>query len=492
MDTRYKIIIFMIFVFLTACQTLDLEKKQKSQDLKQDISQDQNADNLADVAAEKFFELKTSYETWDFGMTSDTVWTYNGTVPGETLKVQEGDWIEVRLINGIKEPVTIHWHGMVLPNKMDGVSGVTQDPVKSGESFTYKFQANDAGTYWYHSHHQSSEQVDKGLYGPLIVEPEEKSYDRDFVIILDEWLLSREHERNSETRNMMGYMMGMGRNGQASDTGDMDTQMLYNSFTVNGKIAPYIEPIQANTDERIRLRFINAGNQKHTLYFSGHPYEIVALDAQKVYQPEKTTKNLEIAPGERIDVEIDISTDHDFEITSVDNDFAKSDLIIPVHIAEKDIISVNDVHEDQLIWQPENEWVSDHLLFSDPVEEDLFYELNLNTRMKMGRGMQFTINDEVFPKTPTIDVQKGEVIRVRLVNQSMLDHPMHLHGHHFQIVKKNGQKLDQPFVKDLINVKPYESYEIVFKANNPGEWLFHCHDLLHADNGMISIVSYIK
>lgn len=478
--------IFLLIMFVAACQIDSQEEKQQYDHVKEV----QTPDDMNSVAADKRFEIKTSYETWDFGLISDAVWTYNGTVPGETLRVQEGDWVEVHLKNEIKEPVTIHWHGMVLPNQMDGVSGITQEPVNRGERYTYKFQANDAGTYWYHSHHQSAEQVDKGLYGALIVEPEVKSYDRDFVIMIDEWLLPREHDRNSETRNMMGHMMGM--NGQNRDTGDMDTQMLYNSFTVNGKIAPYIEPIQAKKGERIRLRLINAGNQKHTLSFSGFPYEVVALDAQEIDQAEKTKKNLEIAPGERIDVEMDIESNVDFDIVSVDNDFAKSDITIPVQAGKKDTTSDNQEHVNQSILQPENELASKQLLFSEPAEEDLFYELQLNTRMRMGMGMQFTINNEVFPNTPAIQVQDGDIIRVRLVNKSMLDHPMHLHGHHFQIVKKNGQTLKKPIVKDLINVKPSESYEIVFEANNPGEWLFHCHDLLHADNGMVSVVSYVN
>ena len=134
----------------------------------------------------KSFELTAQETEWDTGDGVVSAWTYNGTVPGEMLRVTEGDFVRIELKNELEVPVTIHWHGVILPNRMDGVPGLTQDAVQPGETFTYEYIAEDAGTYWYHSHQHSSLQVDKGLYGALVVEEKEKEYDRDALFLLDE------------------------------------------------------------------------------------------------------------------------------------------------------------------------------------------------------------------------------------------------------------------------------------------------------------------
>jgi FtsP/CotA-like multicopper oxidase with cupredoxin domain len=141
----------------------------------------------------KSFDLTAQEKEWEISEGKIVnAWTYNGTVPGEPLRVKEGDFVKVNLKNELNVPVTIHWHGVLLPNKMDGIPGLTQDAVQPGESFTYEFIANDAGTYWYHSHQQSSKQVDKGLYGSLVIEEKEKEYEKDEFFILDEWAVDQD------------------------------------------------------------------------------------------------------------------------------------------------------------------------------------------------------------------------------------------------------------------------------------------------------------
>ncbi|QHE53492.1 multicopper oxidase family protein [Pontibacillus sp. HMF3514] len=481
MKVKILIILGIFTALLVGCQ----ENKSNNTPAVQDDISEVNSSPSKEEHSDQELTLTTSKVKWDFGNDIDgEAWTYNGSVPGKEIRLTEGQTLQAKLINKIDAPVTIHWHGMVLPNEMDGVPGVTQNAVMPGEDFTYTFKPKHSGTYWYHSHQQSSSQVDKGLYGPLIIEPKNKSYDQDKVFVLDEWLLNR----NSQNGMGMGMGTHMG-NMMSGDTGDMDTQMLYNTFTVNGKTSPDIPPAKFKSEERVRLRFINAGYQKHILSLSDQSYKVVALDAQPVKDTAPTTDLLEIAPGERIDIEFTSTDSEDWYIQSMDNDSAATDMRIPIQIDEADSNkAVAEIQNRHTVSQTFLE--SKDPLFNEDVNADKTYDMLLGAEMHRGRGLDFTINQEVFPKTPTLNINKDDIVKVTLSNDSQFDHPMHLHGHHFQIISKNGEKLDKPIVKDLINVKPNESYEIIFKADNPGDWVFHCHDLLHAENGMMSLIHY--
>jgi FtsP/CotA-like multicopper oxidase with cupredoxin domain len=133
---------------------------------------------------------------------------------------------------------------------------------------------------------------------------------------------------------------------------------------------------------------------------------------------------------------------------------------------------------------------SENPIFKEKPTPDVSYTMDLSMGMDMGKGMSFQINDKTFPDTPPIEVNEGDIVKVTLKNTGRMNHPMHLHGHRFQVNSKNGEEFDHPIVKDLIHVKPGEEYVVYFKAENPGEWLFHCHDNNHADRGMVTIVDY--
>ncbi|MFI8575936.1 multicopper oxidase family protein [Rossellomorea aquimaris] len=431
----------------------------------------------------KKFVLTAEEKQWQISEGKKvSAWTYNGTVPGEPLRVTEGDVVQVMLKNELDVPVTIHWHGVLLPNKMDGIPGLTQDAVQPGESFTYEFIANDAGTYWYHSHQQSSIQVDKGLYGSLVIEEKEKEYERDEVFILDEWAVNQEKEDMS---NMGGMMMGaMGGDGEA------DTKQMYDTFTVNGKAGNAIKPLTMEAEEKARLRFVNAGYQVHRLVFPEGSMRVIATDAEKVVSEDNNSNVLEIAPGERVDVEFTKPYQETVLIGQEQNVEHAEDMIIPI-VSEKD-----QSHHQTASLAPQAgvakgiSYGSQKRIFEETPEPDVTYDMDLNMGMSMGEGMSFQINDKTFPDTPPIKVKEGDIVKVTLRNKGRMNHPMHLHGHRFQVNSKNGEKLDDPIVKDLIHVKPGEEYVIYFKADNLGEWLFHCHDNNHAARGMVTIVDY--
>ncbi|SIS48058.1 multicopper oxidase family protein [Salimicrobium flavidum] len=424
----------------------------------------------------KEFELTAEETEWTIeGEESVNAWTYNGTVPGESLRVQKGDFVRVELKNELDVPVTIHWHGVVLENRMDGVPGVTQDAVEPGESFTYEFVADDPGTYWYHSHQHSSYQVDKGLYGPLVIEGDGPSVDKDKTFILDEWAVNQDRE---QWTNMTGMMMG-----SMNGDGEADTKQMYDTFTVNGKAGEAIPPLEMEEGETGRLRFVNAGYQQHRLVFPQGSMEMLATDAEKVEGTDGGNV-LEIAPGERIDVlfKKGKGTEVIAHSSSVEN---ASDMQIPVVSSEGEAHPLPE-KDSQGSAVSGTSYESSELLFEELPKADVSYDMDLSMGMNMGEGMTWQINEKSFPDTPPIEVEEGDIVKVDITNEGRFNHPMHLHGHRFQVQSEDGGAV----VKDLINVKPGESYTIYFEADNRGEWLFHCHDNNHADRGMVTIVDY--
>lgn len=443
----------------------------------------------------------------DWKLSSDntiTAWTYNGTIPGEEIRVKEGEVVKVNLTNDLEEPVSIHWHGIPVPNTQDGIPGVTQDAVVPGETYTYEFVANDPGTYWYHSHQNGVEQLDKGLYGTIIVESKEaENYDRDYTLVLDEW----ESESHSETEtnevedadahdnmdmnSMEDMEMDEGSSEEAMMSHDMSS---YDIFTINGKTYEENEPLNVKEGETVKLRFVNAGYMAHQIHVPVD-YKVTHLDGQKVNNPQTVNGSvIEVAPGERVDVEFVADDSGDFTIDCHGEMEASKDMQLDVvyedgdgkraeHNSSQEMLDLTKLGEKT---EP---------TFSLDDEYDAEYEMELGTKMDTSAemGMVWTINGETYPDVPPLEINEDDKVKVTLTNNSMdkAVHPMHLHGHFFQILSKNGEKLEgSPIIKDTLNVKYGETYEIAFLADNPGNWLFHCHDLHHASNGMVNIVKY--
>jgi len=223
-----------------------------------------------------------------------TAYTFNGTVPGPQIRAQLGDDMEITLKNELDVPTTIHWHGLPVPNNMDGIPGVTMNAIQPGESFTYKFKANVPGTYWYHSHQDGVVQVDKGLYGSFIVEdPNEKKPDRDYTVVLDEWMEDGEMDHSMMDMSSMdmgsmdhgsmdhGSMKSADHNMQSPEGMMSDAEMMpmmYTIFTANGKSGDSIEPLIVKEGQTVRIRLINAGFLSHPIYLQGHEFKIVSTD----------------------------------------------------------------------------------------------------------------------------------------------------------------------------------------------------------------------
>lgn len=235
----------------------------------------------------KVFELTAQPVLWNINAdTQVTAWTYNGMVPGPLFRVTEGDKVRVIFKNNLPDPTSIHWHGLPVPTNMDGVAQpeVSQPPVMPGETFVYEFEAKPAGTFMYHSHYDTDTQINIGLFGGFIIEPKheaETKPDQDITLILNEWRVI-----DGVTYPAMPSM------GEP------------NFFTVNGKTYPDIPTINVKQGERVRIRFIGAGQYEHPMHLHGMPFKIVATDGYPVPKAAQLTKDVvPVHPGERFDIE---------------------------------------------------------------------------------------------------------------------------------------------------------------------------------------------
>lgn len=471
----------------------------------------------------KEFNLVAQETKWQLNDKQEVIaWTYNGVVPGSQIRVKQGDIVRVTLKNELKEPTSIHWHGYPVPNNMDGIPGVTQNALRPGETFTYEFEASVPGTYWYHSHQDSATQEDKGLYGTFIVEAkEDQSYNRDYTLVLDEWSPSfseMDHSKmnmggmdHSKMSNMDHGSMNMGQQNAAFHSsmagmnnenmnmppGAMHDDMMksmYTVFSVNGKSGESIEPLEVAKGEKIRLRFVNAGFQSHTLHLHGQEYKIIAADGQKIENPTVIKDQpFIIAPGERYDIEVNVNTEENWFIESHDKSEAAKGMTIPVKVKDaKATLSNKPSTNDQ---QPIDltAYGQGKGKFDLTMKYDLEYSMVLGEQTGKNGPMDpvFTINGKSFPNVDPVKVKKGDKVKVTLMNKGTSNHPMHLHGHFFQVLSKDGKPVTgAPMMKDTLNIKPGESYVVAFEADNTGDWMFHCHDLHHAAAGMVASVLY--
>ena len=439
--------------------------------------------------------------------------TFNGSVPGSQIRVKQGEKLKINLKNELNEPISIHWHGITVPNEMDGIPGVTQNAVQPGESFTYEFTPEDPGTYMYHTHQNAVEQMDKGLYGSFIVEPNDKSYDRDYTLMLDEWMSKPEEAESSMEGMDHGNMDSDEDSDKETDSGGMDhgdmgsnenesmdgmeemghDMSAYDIFTINGKSGNSIEPLKVKEGEKVRIRLVNVGYMSHKIHLHGHDFKVAAIDGQELNKPKELKDQvISIAPGERYDIEFTANNPGEWFIECHGDMEGSSGMNTKIQYENStDSADKSNKSEDLPEFSYMNYGGSEKGEFSLDQKYDIEYKMDLNTTMD-GNEMAYTINGKTFPETDSINVEEGDLVKVTLTNNSMMDdHPMHLHGHFFQVLSKNGKPVEgAPIMKDTINLKPGDEYVVAFKADNPGNWLFHCHDLHHATAGMVNMVKY--
>jgi FtsP/CotA-like multicopper oxidase with cupredoxin domain len=370
--------------------------------------------------------------------------TVSGVTPGPVLRAEVGDLVEVRLVNAdVVDGVTLHWHGVDVPNSMDGVAGVTQDSVMPGEEHVYRFVADQPGTYWYHSHQVSHEQVRRGLLGAFVVAPEGADTSRDVIAVL--------HQYDAVP-------------------------------TVNGH--PGVSVVSAAPGAVVRVRVINADNALSTVWVTGASYRVLAIDGREVNAPDEVQdRAIGVPGGGRVDLEVRVPSGGarvEFAGTTaiaLGTDPAPGESAMP----PKDFV-------DPLTYgTPEPTGL-------DLAHPNRVFEYSIGRRLGFldGRpGRWWTINGHLFPNVPMFMVEEGDVVVFHLENHSGEPHPMHLHGHHAVVVSRNGvAATGSPWWVDSLEVDPGEEFEIAFVADNPGIWMDHCHNLPHASEGLVAHLMY--
>ncbi len=407
-----------------------------------------------------------------------SVWTFNNSVPGPEIRVKQGNTVKIKLRNELSEPISIHWHGVPVPNAMDGIPGVTQNAVQPGQTFTYEFKADVPGTYWYHSHQDSVNQLDRGLYGTFIVEAQDEiKADRDYSLVLDEWI----------SNGMV--MSGMDHGGM--DMGD--DMSMYDLFTINGKSGSLVDKLAVKQGEKVRIRLINAGYLSHQIHLHGHEFKIIATDGQPINNPAVLKDNIiTIAPGERYDIEFEANNPGQWLLEDHLQNKASSGMRATIVYEGSEVGTDKSNYTEKLPAVDLTRYgEAGKAAFTLDQKYDVEYSMDLNTETINNKTV-YTINGKTFPDTGSLQVKKGDMVKVQLINNSKTeDHPMHLHGHFFQVLSKNGSQLKgSPLMKDTLNLKPGDEYVVAFEANNEGNWMFHCHDLHHASAGMVTELSY--
>ncbi len=377
--------------------------------------------------------------------------TLDGTSPGPELRATQGDLVQVTLVNeSVPDGVTLHWHGVDLPNAEDGVAGVTQDAVAVGAEHVYRFVVEDAGTYWFHSHQVSHEQVRRGLFGTLVVEP------------------------------------------APDETGppepDVDVVAAVHTYdgnrTVNG-VAGQTE-VPARPGDTVRVRVVNTDNGPLRTWVDGAPFRVVAVDARDLNAPTALEQvAVTVTAGGRVDLELALPADGTAVRIGTGSD---TGLVVGPEGAEVPVGSEPDAELDLLDYgSPAPVGFA-----TERFDRSFDYRIGRRPAFLDGRpGLWWTVNGRVFPDVPMFMVAEGDVVRMTIANDSGEVHPMHLHGHHAVVLSRDGvASTGSPWWVDSLNVEDGETYEIAFVADNPGVWMDHCHNLPHAAEGLLAHLMY--
>ncbi|OWY07949.1 copper oxidase [Thioclava sp. F42-5] len=405
------------------------------------------------------------------GYPQTEVWSYDGTLPGPELRVAQGVRLQRRFVNKLAVPSSVHWHGIRIDNAMDGVAGLTQDAVPPGQTFDYDFRVPDAGTYWYHAHTKSMEQVARGLSGALIVEePEAPDVDRDEVLLLDDWLLDPD---TAQLEPDFTHPMDLSHGGRFG-----------NLVGTNGH---YALTLTAKRHERLRLRLINAANARiFVLRLTGLSGWQVALDGMPLPAPEAIPEELVLAPAQRVDLIVDVTSDGaEAAIERLGNDQQWQRQVGFAISGE----ASRTRRDPPAVLPPNPNMDPPDLTQARPLEMKI--EGGAMGRMSRNRmqalmqsGNFWTLAGQAgMGDTPFAKLSQGEPVRLRFVNDTAFPHAMHLHGMHFRELREDGSLGP---MRDTVLTIPGRSHEIAFTADNPGKWLLHCHMLAHAAAGMTS------
>jgi FtsP/CotA-like multicopper oxidase with cupredoxin domain len=452
----------------------------------------------------------------------------NGTIPAPILRFREGDTANITVHNQLKkEETSTHWHGLLLPNQYDGVPYLTTKPIKAGSSHTFEFVLKHPGTYWYHSHTGLQEQ--RGVYGAIVITPkggEKVEVDRDHVVVLSDWTnenplkvmknLMRGSEVYAIKKGNAQSIYGAAKVGklkeyfsrEKSRMAPMDiSDVYYDQFWANGQLA--IQP-KADNGEIVRLRLINAGASTY-FYITSSTGDIKIISADGVDVVPVNVPRLLVGMGETYDLLITVPKSGKYEIRATAQDgsghasifLGKGELYPASDPPKPNLYTMDEMLDGAMAsverLSPEENEASlkmprppaPYALLKSPRKTELPTGLPLReVKLRLTGDMThylWSFNGKTLNEDSIIKVKKGERVRFELINDTMMHHPLHLHGHFFRLL--NGQGAYSP-LKHTVDVPPMGRHTIEFEANAEKDWFFHCHLLYHMDAGMARVVSY--
>jgi FtsP/CotA-like multicopper oxidase with cupredoxin domain len=405
-------------------------------------------------------ELEAKEFDWEFVPGQRTrAWGFGGQVPGPTIEAQVGDVLEIHLVNHLPEPTVVHWHGLQIPAAMDGTERV-QRPVAPGETFTYRFRVPDAGTFWYHSHFNETVQLERGLYGALIVRaPDEPVFDADRTLVLDDVALEKD-----------GQIKPPGWWIESHDGREGDVRL------VNGRQEPELRMSAGQVE---RWRIVNAASARYVrLSVGGRPFQLIGTGGGLIPSPLTVTELLLPTAGR---AEIVVGPFAEGETLRVETlpfnrgsfkGHRTSELFATVKVGAA---------------APSKARLPERLreiapLVRGPVTPNR--EVRLGFSLGLKHGVEFNINHEQHHHAEPVRV--GELQVWDVTNRSPVHHPFHLHGFFFQVLEVNGKSPDHLSWDDTVNVPPWGRVRIAWMPDNrPGGWMYHCHILEHHAAGMM-------
>jgi len=469
------------------------------------------------------YDLDINFKTINISGKSSKAMAINNSIPGPTLRFREGDTARISIKNSMNVETSIHWHGLLLPYRQDGVPYLTNPPIEPGKTNVFEFPIKQSGTYWFHSHTGLQEQ--RGVYGSIVITPKEGervSSDQDKVIVLSDWTdenpdevlrtLKSGNDFYSIKKGTMQNLFGAAKRNALSDMAKRSSMRMppmdisdvaYDAFLVNGKKEM---EIPAKSGEKVRLRFINSATASYFyLQFAGGPVEIVSADGKDV-QPVKVDRLL-MAIAETYDLIVTVPKNgsYEFRATAQDGSGHSSIFIgngkrifapnVPKPNLYKMKMSMKKSMDKKMgmgTMPPMNQRPLSPYKKLRSIGKSILPKQNpkreivLTLTGDMERYI-WSMDGETLSADNMIRIRHGENVRIVLINKTMMHHPMHLHGHFFRVI--NGQGDYSP-LKHTVDVPPLATQIIEFEASEYNDWFFHCHILYHAKSGMARVVSY--
>ena len=449
----------------------------------------------------------------DLGGTKARTLAYNNQLPGPLIRADVGDEIAVTVDNGLDHASSVHWHGIALRNDMDGASPATPN-IESGSSFTYRFSSPYPGTYWAHPH--TGLDTDYGLYVPVIIDDpaEAGRYDAEWIVMLDDWTSGvrtspEEIFKGLRSRGMGGGSMpgmpgmpGMGGTGQMPGMGGMGSMpgmpgvggagasdllgadggdVSYPYYLINGRIPAAATTFTAKPGQRIRIRIINAAaDTAFRVALAGHRMTVTHTDGFPVVPTDVDAVLLGM--GERYDVVVTAGDGVFPLVASAEGKNAVARALLSTGAGSAPDAAFRPPQLTGRVGTVDTFTATPEVQL--PTNSDIALQAHLSGTMM---HYDWMINGRPYDRTVPLTVHQGQHATLTFTNQTMMWHPMHLHGHTYQVIKPDGSAGPR---KDTVIVKPMQTVTVRLVADNPGVWMLHCHNGYHMDAGMMTTLNY--